>query len=430
MPEYYYRQLETTSLQKKPKKGIYKIIIFLVIIALPIFLWQTFSAKSEEHAHESTNYESVMLAHSEGEDIVGQVAGAQIAQKGKIIEEGDTPAEVFQSLGASYNDVEAILEAGKETYDFTKIVLGKTIRATYDKDEIQTIEYEPNDNTMIVVEKDGDGSFIVGEKEIEYETTHKTAKGEINRFLYVDAIDAGLGEGTILEMVDMFSWDVDFTTDIRPGDSFAVVYEERSRPGKETKPGKVLAARFTNQGETHTGFYFQTKDGEEGYYDAEGKAMQRQFLRSPLNYTRITSGYTDSRINPITKKVTAHYQIDFAAPIGTPVVTTAIGTVTSAHYETGWGNIVRVKHSNGYTTHYAHLSKFGVSVGEKVRQNDIVGYVGSTGWSTGPHLDYGMRENGNPVNPLTLKSQKAETLPEDEKEAFFATRDKIISEIQ
>ena len=167
-------------------------------------------------------------------------------------------------------------------------------------------------------------------------------------------------------------------------------------------------------------FYFEA-DGAGSHYDGEGRELQRQFLRAPLSYRRITSGYTGARLHPITKTVSAHYQIDYAAPVGTPVVATARGTVSSAGWEGGWGNMIRLMHENGYATHYGHLSSYaeGVRSGASISQGQVIGYVGSTGWSTGPHLDYGMKLSGAPVNPLSLKLPKGEPLSGDQLNKFL-----------
>ena len=159
-------------------------------------------------------------------------------------------------------------------------------------------------------------------------------------------------------IADIFSLDVDFNTDIQAGDFLSVVYEKRALDGEPAPDGKILATRFVNAGQEYFGYYFEN-DGEGSHYDGEGRELLRQFLRAPLNYRQITSGYTGARLHPITKTVTAHYQIDYAAPVGTPVVATARGTVASAGWSGGWGNIVRLTHDNGYATHYGHLSSFG-----------------------------------------------------------------------
>lgn len=343
-----------------------------------------------------------------------------------MIEEGDTPAKIFSEHGRlDANDTEAILAASEGVYDFTGVRIGKDMRFYFDGEErASRIEYDRDTERTVIVERSGD-EFEVREEKINYEVSVETAKGKIDNFFYADALEAGLSEPTVLEVGDLFSFSIDFMTDIRRGDEFAFVYEKRKRDGKEAPDGKILAARFINDGKSHYAYYFDN-DGSGGYYDEEGRVLERQFLKAPLSFSRITSGYTGARMHPITKTVTAHYQIDYAAPTGTPVVSTARGTVTSARFETGWGNIVRISHDNGYTTHYGHLSAFakGMVAGKRVSQGEVVGYVGSTGWSTGPHLDFGMKLDGAPINPLKLDLPKGAPLDESKMSSFNEAKNK------
>lgn len=317
------------------------------------------------------------------------------------------------------NDMQALLSESEEIYDFTKLVVGREIRFCFeDGEKASYFEYDRNIEDMIAVNRNGN-DFTAEQKSIEYEVEEVFVEGKIENFLYVDAIEKGMSEATIVTMADVFSFDVDFTTEIKKGDEFKIIYEKRKRFGEDGPDGNILAAEFVNNGEAYWAFYFE--DGEEnGYYDAEGKMLQRQFLRAPLSYKYISSGYTGARYHPVTKTVQAHHQIDYAAATGTPVVATAKGKVTLASWNGGWGNMIKIEHANGYLTHYAHLSRFGkgVSVGKEVAQGQIIGYVGTTGWSTGPHLDYGMRLNGNPVNPLSLKLPKGDSVSAENRGEF------------
>ena len=337
---------------------------------------------------------------------------------------GDIPAEVFQSNGKlDANDVVSLLDASKDVYNFTNIKIGQKLRFYFGEEEkTKRIEYDRNNEALIIVERKDD-EFSAREEKISYEISQSIARGKIENFFYVDAMEAGLQEATVLEVGDIFSFDIDFTTEIQKDDEFVIVYEKRLRDGDVAPDGKVLGAKFINSGTSYFAYYFDN-GGKGGYYDAEGRLLERQFLKAPLSYRHISSGFTGARMHPITRKVSAHYQIDYAAPTGTPVVASANGTVASAGWENGWGNIIRLIHDNGYTSHYGHLSAYakGLRSGMHVSRGQIIGYVGSTGWSTGPHLDYGVKLNGSPVNPLKLDLPKGEPIVGEQIKLFEETK--------
>lgn len=343
------------------------------------------------------------------------------------IAEGDIPATVFADYGdMDFAATQSLITAGEEIFDYTHLGIGHEIRFFFnEEDDVLTrIEYD-RDNDKMIVASTQDDAFHVVEEDIPYEREDFFVTDTIKNFLYVDALDAGLSERTVVSLGDIFSFDVDFTTEIKVGDEYAVAFEKRWRDGEEAPDGRILAAKYVNDGTPYYAYYFH-EDDIVGYFDADGRELRRQFLKAPLSYRRISSGYTGTRFHPITRTVSAHYQIDYAAASGTPVVATADGTVASVGWEGGWGRMVRLRHENGYTTHYAHLSGFadGMREGAKVEQGQLVGYVGSTGWSTGPHLDYGMRHNGAPVNPLALKLPKGDPLPDEKMHAFKEVKEK------
>ncbi|PID51931.1 MAG: hypothetical protein CR972_04470 [Candidatus Moraniibacteriota bacterium] len=413
------------------------IVFFLIVCTCASFVLY-----KKMHAHQPTSDDMHDDAQSVMEQSVEDVGDVSQSQESDAVDaavvrhevgEGDIPADIFSEYGGfDANDTAVLIEASEDVFDFTHVKIGQELRFyfddAHDTERATRMEYDRNTEKMIIVERNGD-DFTAREERIAYDVTETVAEGTIENFFYVDALDAGLSEATVLDVGDMFSFSIDFTTEIRTGDTFVFVYDKRMRDGKPAPDGYIRAAKFVNDGTPHYAYYFDN-DGEGGYYDSDGHALERQFLKAPLSYRRITSGFTGARLHPITKKVSAHYQIDYAAPIGTPVVASARGRVMSARFERGWGNIVRIKHDNGYTTHYAHLSSFakGMKSGAHVAQGELVGYVGSTGWSTGPHLDYGMRLNGAPVNPLTLVQPKGVPL-EGEKMTQFKEMQQKYAEI-
>ncbi len=411
--EYKYHR----SMTPRARRGTWKSkIFFIVVLGMIVF----FVCKKFVFSPENIQQESMQDVVQEQEDIkVEETKDESIARC--TIAEGDIPAEIFSAHGHyDANDTAALITAAEDVFDLTHLKIGQPMRFYFSDDGEKAVrmEYDCNTEKMIIAERDGD-TFHVREEKIQYDVTKETAKGVIDNFFYADALEAGLSEPTVLEVGDIFSFSIDFTTEIREGDEFVFVYEKRKRDGSDAPDGRILAAKFINDGTAHYAYYFDN-DGQGGYYDGEGHVLERQFLKAPLSYRAITSGFTGARMHPITRKVSAHYQIDYAAPTGTPVVASARGTVASAGWEGGWGNMIRMTHDNGYTTHYGHLSGFakGVRSGTQVAQGQVIGYVGSTGWSTGPHLDYGMKLNGTPINPVTLVQPKGAPLTDDKMGSF------------
>jgi murein DD-endopeptidase MepM/ murein hydrolase activator NlpD len=230
------------------------------------------------------------------------------------------------------------------------------------------------------------------------------SSGEIQTSLFAAADAAGLSDGVAVQLADIFSSEVDFHRDLRPGDRFAVVFEAFYSNGEFVRTGRIVAAEFTNAGRTYRAIYFEDAQGRGGYYTPEGKNMRKTFLRSPLEFSRISSGFSTSRLHPILNSWRAHQGVDYAAPGGTRVRATADGYVQFVGQRGGYGNLIVVQHNNAYSTAYGHLSAFanGLHAGQRVNQGDVIGFVGMTGLATGPHLHYEFRINGVHQNPLRL----------------------------
>jgi murein DD-endopeptidase MepM/ murein hydrolase activator NlpD len=230
-----------------------------------------------------------------------------------------------------------------------------------------------------------------------------------------------------LDFADLFGWDVDFNIDLRQGDNFKVIFEKRFLQGKFIGYGKILAAELTNQGRVLQGFaYVSPVTQRPGHYDAEGKSLEKEFRKSPIKLARITSRFSSSRLHPIHKVYRAHYGVDYAAPIDTPVQATADGIVTLAGWNGASGRMVRIRHKNAYETMYLHLRSFapGIRSGARVKSGEVVGYVGSSGDATGPHLDYRITRNGSYLNPLSAKFDPVEPLREEHLGEFRQTIEK------
>ena len=247
-------------------------------------------------------------------------------------------------------------------------------------------------------------------------------EGEVESSLFGAVESAGGDAELAVQIAQIYQWDIDFLRDIRKGDTFVVVADRQTVDGEFYGWGTVFATRFINNGRTLDAVVYPDDSGRLGYYDLEGKPLRKQFLRSPLKFSRVTSRFSGSRFHPVLKRRMPHYGVDYGAPTGTPVHVTADGTVTLAGRNGGGGNMVTVRHTNGYRTNYLHLSRFGKGIrrGARVSQGQVIGFVGSTGLSTGPHLDYRVTLNGKWINPLAISSPAVKPLSEDRLQRFLA----------
>lgn len=265
-------------------------------------------------------------------------------------------------------------------------------------------------------------------KEPVFEIREEVVTGTLENSLYMSMLEIGEKPELIVRFSDIFAWDVNFFLDPREGDIFEILLEKYYDGREFVKYGKILAARYHNQGELHSAFLFEDADAQESYYDAEGGSVRKRFLKAPLHYTRISSKFTYKRFHPILKRYRAHPAVDYAAPTGTPVYAACDGKVVYRKKCGGYGKTVCLRHGGGYKTYYGHLSRYaGIAPGKYVKQGDCIGYVGSTGLSTGPHLDYRVEKDGRYINPLTIKSPRNRAVPKEKLEAFKKVRDSRIT---
>jgi murein DD-endopeptidase MepM/ murein hydrolase activator NlpD len=236
-------------------------------------------------------------------------------------------------------------------------------------------------------------------------------------------------ERLALDLADIFMWDIDFYTDLQPGDSFRIIVEKKYLDGKLAKYGSILAARFTNRQRTLTAFRFQSRPGVQEYFGADGRALKRSFLKSPLKFARVTSRFSSARMHPVLRIVRPHLGVDYAAPLGTTVVSVGAGTVASAGSTPQAGKMVRIRHAGGYETLYLHLMQVQVRAGEHVEQSQVIGRVGSTGLSTGPHLDFRVIQHGKYINPAKVIFPPSPPVPESEFARFVTVRDPLLGRL-
>ena len=347
-----------------------------------------------------------------------------------IVQAGDTWEIISEKLVGRELGL-SLLGLSENAHNLASIHAGNEFRFNFDSEtnEFLGLEYDINKEDFLLIEKSDTEGFGIDIRRIEYETRQVVSHGVIKSSLFETAQEKGIDVGIILELALIFSWDVDFASSVYEGDSFSVVYEDRFRDGEHIGAGRILAARFRNAGKDFYAFFYEDPIGYKGYYNQDGREVRRQFLKSPLDYKRITSGFSYSRFHPILNTFTAHRAIDYAAPSGTPVSATARGTVIYAGWKSGYGNFVDIRHANGYRTAYAHLASYakGIYSGKSVGQNQVVGFVGSTGLSTGPHLHYEMRKNGVLINPLSLDLPPGDKMSEEYLSSFFILRDGMLA---
>lgn len=335
------------------------------------------------------------------------------------IRKGEFFSTLMTRLGASQGDIYALDAKAKGVFDMRQIRAGYHYHAYYlpgDPDTLAYVVYEKDNFSYVVFSLKDSLSVQVFGKDITKEVDYVGVS--IENSLWQDIVDAGAPALLAISLADIYAWSIDFFG-LQKGDSFKAVYEKTLCDGRVLDVEKVLYAEFTHGNEVYRAYYFD--DGSGNYYwNEKGESMRKAFLRAPLSYTRISSGFTYSRRHPITRKVRPHTGIDYAAPAGTEVMSIGDGVVVYKGYKSAEGNMVKIKHNSVYTSAYLHLSRYGkdIKVGQRVRQGQVIGYVGSTGYSTGPHLDFRIWKNGTPINPLKMESPPAEPLAKEYMDDF------------
>ena len=322
------------------------------------------------------------------------------------IEPGDTLETLFTAGGLRRDEAVGLATEFGAWADLKRLRPGDLVRFTRSADEVvQDVQLRLTGWGDVHASRDAGGTFAVQADRHPQRWIERVVTATVRSSLYEAVEAAGETPQLVPQLADIFQWDVDFFR-LKEGDSFSFVVDRRYVGEDHLGYGPIRAAKFVFQGETYEAFRFEWPDGTAGYYTRVGTPVRKQFLKAPLRFTRITSGFTHRRYHPILRRFRPHYGIDYGAPVGTPVLATADGTVSFAGYDRGEGNCIRIRHNSRMETAYLHLSRFskGVRKGAKVNQGQVIGYVGMTGLTTGPHLDYRVSENGKPLNPLQLKS--------------------------
>lgn len=321
---------------------------------------------------------------------------------------GDNLSLIFSRLRLPRTELHAIMQLGKETIALKQLRPGQIIRFKIDGEHVAELVLELDQLSLLAVARDGD-HYVAHTEEIEPEVRVAAASTPIKHSLFLDGQKAGLSDAVIMRLTDIFGWDIDFALDLRENDHFSIIYEEIYKDGEFVKQDRILAAEFVNQGEPRRAILYTDDQGRSAYYSDKGEAMRKAFLRTPVNFTRISSGFSLGRRHPILNTIRAHRGVDYAAPMGTPVRATADGKIRNIGNGAGYGRVVEMQHGNAYGTLYAHLSRFarGLQRGTSIRQGQVIGYVGKSGLATGPHLHYEFRIKGVHRDPLKVALPKA-----------------------
>jgi murein DD-endopeptidase MepM/ murein hydrolase activator NlpD len=361
------------------------------------------------------------------------------------IENGGTLMGMLQDAGVTPQDAVSVVDAMQDIYSPRSVRAGQIFQASFGPEEalfpkrlieapdvdapsarLLSLSFAPEIDREVRVDLGSGGDYVAQEFTKELIAQHHHSGATIDSSLYLAAMQAGIPAAIVVEMIHMFSYDVDFQRDVQPGDQFEIFYDHMyTAEGEPARPGEILTASMTLSGKTHTLYRFETTEEDE-YFDVEGNSARSLLMRTPVDGARISSTF-GARRHPILGYTRMHQGIDFAVGTGTPIMAAGNGTVITAGRSGGYGNLLVIRHANGFSTAYAHLSKYanGVRKGARVRQGQIVAYSGSTGLATGPHLHYEVRENGAQVNPATIKVANGRKLEGQELALFLAERERI-----
>jgi murein DD-endopeptidase MepM/ murein hydrolase activator NlpD len=337
-----------------------------------------------------------------------------------LVERGDTLDVLFRRNGLSLADLAAMADLPEAGEHLRRLIPGDEIRVSHADGRVLSLSRELNEIDVLSITRNDLGFAATTERrDIDLRTVG--AHGVIQTSLFEAGTSAGMADAVTMDMAYIFQWDVDFIQDVRVGDSFTVVYEERWRDGVKLGDGDIIAAEFVNQGKLYRAARYLDAGGRSDYYTPEGRSVRKAFIRAPVEFTRISSNFNPRRRHPVLNTIRAHRGVDYAAPTGTPVIAAGDGKVTFRGVEGGYGNAVILQHGSNITTLYGHLSRFGRQrVGARVKQGDVIGYVGQSGLATGPHLHYEYRVGGTHKNPRTVELPAADPVPAEYRDDFIA----------
>ncbi len=419
---------------KNPKTRFFRPAILAALIVIAFALSFVFFISPNAFSEKfSDNDYPLHRTGSAPADVASSESGPKTSRYDFKLDRNQTFYSVMSMLGVPGTQIQKITQKALPIYDLKKLQKDAVLKVHTIGDQWDAVEYRFSDLEVLHVKKDAsspDGLSVL-KRELPSETRIERVSGSIESSLFEAGVKSGADPHAIMTLSDIFAWDVDFASDIRKGDTFAMLYEMLYVEGKPIRAGRIIGAEMINDGKKYVAVYFEDNDGRPGYYDENGRGLARSLLKSPLRYRRISSYFTKKRFHPILKKFRPHHGIDYSAPTGTPVEAAGGGRVVYSGWKSGYGNYVEIKHNNGYVTAYGHFSRIkqGVRSGAKVDQGEIIGYVGSTGISTGPHLHYEIRVNGRLVNPLGIKSLPDKSVAKADMQRFWAIKERTLASL-
>jgi murein DD-endopeptidase MepM/ murein hydrolase activator NlpD len=381
---------------------------------------------------------SYFVRHHEEKQTVAQAPAAPVVVEAPkeetirlVVDRGASLGPLLLHAGVDGTTMQQMIEAARPLMNFRRLREGQELFLVRSgAGEVESLRYKPDRAEELHIDRQG-GGFTAKLEQIPQTTNIVTVTGKVQDSLFDAVIAAGESPALAVRLADIFAWNLDFYTDTRPGDTFRLVVEKKKYDGeKSAEYGQIFAAEYDNAGHPYQAVLFHDHAGRPGYYAADGRSLQKAFLRSPLRFAaRISSHYSVHRFHPILKRYMAHLGTDYAAPVGTPVQAVANGTVEFAGQLGGDGKMVRLRHANGYETYYLHLSRLKVRKGQKVDQGQLVGLVGATGLATGPHLDFRVRRAGQFINFERMNLPPAQAVARADRQDFDAVRDKWFGEM-
>jgi len=403
----------------------------LTAVALALAILPAWATLQREHAAQGPRLQLPLAVPSLTKDLADTLAQKPVWQRATV-QPGQSLADLFKQQGLNATDLQRALDADNGQSGLARIRPGQHfefLRGAHD--ELLAMRYDRDETQRVALQFYGNrATENVQPRKLERWT--RVAHGVINDSLFDAGSRAGMSNAMVLELAKVFGYDIDFAQDLRAGDSFSVIYDNVYRDGEYLRPGNIIAAEFVNRGRRYTAFRYTQPDGNVTYYSEDGRPMRKSFLRTPVDFTRISSRFSVARLHPVLGRMRAHKGVDYAAPMGTPIYAAGDGVVQFKGWENGYGNFVLIRHNRDISTAYGHMSRFASSLrkGERVRQGQVIGYVGMTGLATGPHLHYEFRVDGTQRDPLTVTLPKPDPLPRMQLAAFRRSIAPMLAQIE